>query len=184
MNTYILVYTVHVVWNVHFHSSNLGHSRRVLGIFLYGIIFFYNLSSKYLVTKCCLHLKNKRIIKNKDKQVPQRRSSKPCVVVAEHSFYKDKNEQQQTVYTVFTTAVQLPYSVLILKIKLLAKLYLFLESLPPSLHWSLTGSPSSRGREGELILYPGAILHIDCLFDRYYIQAMSRYQGKAVSWIG
>ena len=33
--------------------------------------------------------------------------SKPCVVVAENSFYKSKNEQQHTVYTVFTT-VELP----------------------------------------------------------------------------
>ena len=29
--------------------------------------------------------------------------SKPCVVVAEHRFYKGKTEQQHTVYTRFTT---------------------------------------------------------------------------------
>ena len=34
--------------------------------------------------------------------------SKPCVVVAEYSFYKGKNERQHTVYTLFTTA-ELPY---------------------------------------------------------------------------
>ena len=31
--------------------------------------------------------------------------SQPCVVVAEHSFYQGKNEQQHTIYTMFNPAV-------------------------------------------------------------------------------
>ena len=41
-----------------------------------------------------------------------------------------------------------------------------LEGLAPRVEWHVTGSPHARGREGELIVYAGAILHIDCIFDR------------------
>ncbi|XP_023327213.1 locomotion-related protein Hikaru genki [Eurytemora carolleeae] len=40
------------------------------------------------------------------------------------------------------------------------------EGRSPSIDWSTGSMKYSRGRQGELIIYPGTILHLDCLFDR------------------
>jgi len=40
------------------------------------------------------------------------------------------------------------------------------EKLPPRMEVNVRGSTHARGREGEIYISPGAILHIDCIFDR------------------
>ena len=43
---------------------------------------------------------------------------------------------------------------------------LFADSLPPRLQFSVSGSSWSIGRVGQLIVRPGAIVHLDCIADR------------------
>lgn len=46
-----------------------------------------------------------------------------------------------------------------------AKMYLT-EELPPQLTLHLASGHAAAGPSGEVLVYPGSIFHIDCLFDR------------------
>ena len=43
---------------------------------------------------------------------------------------------------------------------------LFSEDLPPQLTITVASGHASPGPSGEVLVYPGSIFHIDCLFDR------------------
>ena len=43
---------------------------------------------------------------------------------------------------------------------------LFPEDLPPQLTLHVASGHASVGPAGEVLVYPGSIFHIDCLFDR------------------
>ena len=44
--------------------------------------------------------------------------------------------------------------------------FYFSEDLPPQLSLHVASGHASTGPAGEVLVYPGSIFHIDCLFDR------------------